>query len=97
MTPTTEREPVDSLTQRDNCCKARLESPDFRRRLTVSTREGSGRGRLRGTDGSGVSVGGGPTGAAPEEVGSVGGGGRRTTTSPARGERSASWRDLGSL
>ena len=29
----------------------RLESPDFRRRcLIVSTREGSGRGRLRGTD-----------------------------------------------
>ena len=33
------------LTQRDNWCDARLESPDFRRRcLIVSTREGSGRG-----------------------------------------------------
>ena len=44
---------VDSLTHRDNWREARLESPDFqRRRLTVSMREGSGRGRRRGTDGS---------------------------------------------
>ena len=43
-------------TQRDNWCDARLESPDFRRRcLIVSTCEGTGRGRLRGT---GVAVGG---------------------------------------
>ena len=68
---------VDSLTHRDNWREARLESPDFRRRrLTVSTREGLGRGRLRGTDGSGVGVGDGPTEAVPVEVGSVGGGGQ---------------------
>ena len=66
--------------------------------MTVSTREGLGRGRFRGADGSGVGVGGGPMEAAPGEVGSVGGGGgRRTTTSPARGGRSVSRRDLGSL
>ena len=42
---------VDSLTQRDSWREARLESPDFqRRRLIVSMREGSGRGRLSGTD-----------------------------------------------
>ena len=85
---------VDSLTHRDNWRETRLKSPDFRgRRLTVSTREGSG----RGTAGSGVAVGSGPTEIVSEGVGSAGGGGRRTRTFPARGGRSESWRDLGSL
>ena len=45
---------VDSLTQLDNSSTAPLEKPDFlRRRLTAATSEGSGRGRLRGTGGSG--------------------------------------------
>ena len=78
---------VDSLTHRDNWREARLKRPDFRRsRLTVSTREGSGCGRLRGTDGSGVGAEGGPIVVVPGGVGSGGGGGgRRTRTSPARG------------
>ena len=77
---------VDSLTHRDNWREARLESPDFRRRrLTVSTREGSGRGRHRGTGGSGASTGGGPTEVVSEGVGSAGEGGRRTRPSLARG------------
>ena len=68
---------VDSLTHRDNWREARLERPDFRRRrLTVSTREGSGRGRLRGTVGSGVDVEGGPTVVVSGGVGSAGGGGQ---------------------
>ena len=38
-----------TLTHRDNWREARPERPDcWRRRLTVSTREGSGRKRLRG-------------------------------------------------
>ena len=77
---------VDSLTHTDNWREARLERPDFRRRrLTVSTCEGSGHGRLRETDGSGVGAEGGPTVVVPGGVGSAGGGGRRTRTSPARG------------
>ena len=53
--------------------------------MTVSTREGSGRGHLRGTNGSGVDIGGSPTVVVPEGVGSAGGEGQRTRTSPARG------------
>ena len=88
---------VDSLTHRDNWREARRERPDFqRRRLTVSTREGSGRKRLRGTGESGIGAEGGPTVVVPGGFGSAGGG-RQTRTSPARGGRSESWRDLGSL
>ena len=58
---------VDSLIQLDNSSAAPLEKPDFlRRRLTAATREGSGRGRLRGTGGSGVGAAGNPTVVVPE-------------------------------
>ena len=61
---------VDSLTHRDSRREARPERPDFRRRrLTVSTREGSGRKRLRGTEGSGAGAEGSPTVAVSGGVG----------------------------
>ena len=89
---------VDSLTHRDNCREARLESPDFRRRrLTVSTREGSGRGRppwnrwkwgWRRRQSHGGSVRGGWVSRR-----------RRSANQAFSGQRGAIrvWRDLGSL
>ena len=89
---------VDSLTQLDNSSADSLEKPDFlRRRLTAATRQGSGRGRLRGTGGNGVGAAGDPTAVVPEVVGSGGEVVLRTTPSPAREGRLESSRDLGSL
>ena len=89
---------VDSLTQLDISSAAPLEKPDFlRRRLRAATHEGSARGRLRGTGGSGVCVASDPTVVVPEVVGSGGGVVPRTMPSLAREERPESSRDLGSL
>ena len=89
---------VGSLTQLDISSAAPLKKPDFqRRRLRATTREGSGRGRLRGTGVSGVGVAADPTVVVPEVVGSGGGVGLRTTPPLAGEGRPESSRDLGSL
>ena len=65
--------------------------------MRAATREGSGRGRLRGTSGIGVGVAADSTVEVPGVVGSGGGVVLRTKPSLAREERPESSRDLGSL